>query len=1112
MKKLKKAVAVLLAVLLCINAVPAAVWAEASQTTQEEIVEDALKTEQREDEQPENKTDAGIEETEKDFDADIEKNENTQAEAQNEKSASLNDIGSFTGGDGSAEHPYQIATAEQLNAVRNNLSASYVLVNDIDLSEFENWKPIGGAIENSQPFRGKFDGNGHKIQNVKINFVVNPEETNSTNLCNVGLFGYSDYGTFLNVVVENGNIIANRGNLDSGQNYDIIIGGVLGNSMNATITDSSFSGNIKVDAGFRSVYAGGIVGQTGKDIKNCSNYGEIDIKGERSEVGGISAGANSGKIINSYNFGKITSESVVEKIEAMPEPLQYLSVAGGIVGRGYQVESCYNRGDITSIIHKDEKQLIEGAAGGIWGYYNGKGGESLHVINCQNSANTINSFQRVQGVLVPKENSAFRIVNSTPMTNKDNNISWNSTKVNFNLVPDNDSEVGPDKKHGKNVEASALDVSIRPEEPVENKGFDLTRDGWPIMNLSKSFEYNSSYKIPFERYKEVFGDSFSRQHYKLEKDWNGSCYGMATTAAMFYKKQLALKDYSEENEGLNSVGYSKLKYDWRDGLFWPTLRKDSEMTKLIEQYQIYQNSLDRVNNEQAYKNRFDSDAEWFKNVIYETNVNKNPLIVYAGWKENNDDKAHALVIDTIRSAEDQGDGWYKVYLYDPNNPYFNGFDSKKHDLGFDHYNDRVLYINIKTGSWNMDVGVDGASKPIYIGKNYDVNGNGTELKEGSKLYFSETEGIPSDFSKKATFRPQSEENIGASVNIQSNNLSILNEKGEKVFEVKEGLIQVQKEGLNFVSIGEENTTLNGIVVLPDGIYTVSMEGESTFAAFTHDFFNAAQSNGKVQMTWNTYQNQMTFEALEDSNANVISQNYFGDEDYAAINIENNFKKGQSLSLNLDENQDINLSSNFEDTVKVYTEKSGDEDETIYEKVPIQDINGRNIMEFKVKNIPVTNIVLDKNKMDLNTGDVATLTPTITPDNATEKSVTWSSSDNNIATVDENGLVTAVAEGKATITVTTKDGNKTATCEVTVTKKEDSGNPGEPSNPTAPTIKPNDGQGTTTTGQLKPDTTNIGANPLTGMTFQEKMNIMAIWLAAAALCAAAIFMVKRRTEK
>ena len=80
---------------------------------------------------------------------------------------------------------------------------------------------------------------------------------------------------------------------------------------------------------------------------------------------------------------------------------------------------------------------------------------------------------------------------------------------------------------------------------------------------------------------------------------------------------------------------------------------------------------------------------------------------------------------------------------------------------------------------------------------------------------------------------------------------------------------------------------------------------------------------------------------------------------------------------------------------------------------------------------VTGVSLDKTNLNLNPGKEGTLIATITPDNATNQNVTWESSDTKVVTVD-NGLVTAVAEGTATITVTTADGGKTATCEVTVT--------------------------------------------------------------------------------
>lgn len=82
-------------------------------------------------------------------------------------------------------------------------------------------------------------------------------------------------------------------------------------------------------------------------------------------------------------------------------------------------------------------------------------------------------------------------------------------------------------------------------------------------------------------------------------------------------------------------------------------------------------------------------------------------------------------------------------------------------------------------------------------------------------------------------------------------------------------------------------------------------------------------------------------------------------------------------------------------------------------------------------VAVTGVSLNKTSTSLTVGSSETLTATVAPANATNQAVTWSSNNTAVATVNQNGLVTAVAAGTATITVTTADGNKTATCTVTV---------------------------------------------------------------------------------
>ena len=88
-----------------------------------------------------------------------------------------------------------------------------------------------------------------------------------------------------------------------------------------------------------------------------------------------------------------------------------------------------------------------------------------------------------------------------------------------------------------------------------------------------------------------------------------------------------------------------------------------------------------------------------------------------------------------------------------------------------------------------------------------------------------------------------------------------------------------------------------------------------------------------------------------------------------------------------------------------------------------------------KEIPITEISLDKSSATLTEGETTTLTATVLPENTTDsKSVSWSSSNSEVATVDANGTVTAKRAGTAVITATSTNG-KTAGCTVTVSKKE-----------------------------------------------------------------------------
>lgn len=114
--------------------------------------------------------------------------------------------------------------------------------------------------------------------------------------------------------------------------------------------------------------------------------------------------------------------------------------------------------------------------------------------------------------------------------------------------------------------------------------------------------------------------------------------------------------------------------------------------------------------------------------------------------------------------------------------------------------------------------------------------------------------------------------------------------------------------------------------------------------------------------------------------------------------------------------------------------SGEATVTITVSEEILDEDGNVVIEGpEATPIVVTKVTLDKTEATLEIEDTLTLTATVTPEDALETTVTWTSDDDSVATVDEDGVVTAVAAGTATITAAC--GDVSATCTITVNAAE-----------------------------------------------------------------------------
>lgn len=186
---------------------------------------------------------------------------------------------------GTQASPYQIATASDFNSIRNNLSANYILMNDIDLASYANFSPIGSV---SNKFTGVIDGNGYKVKNLKI----------SRNATYTGLISYLENGTIKRLGVIDANVNSQS------SNYSGIITGQMNGS---ALIDQCYSTGI-----LNGQYGqGGIVGwHAGGTIRNCWSNASITSLGR---IGGISGNIvqESCRIINCYTFSQLSSSLYV---------------------------------------------------------------------------------------------------------------------------------------------------------------------------------------------------------------------------------------------------------------------------------------------------------------------------------------------------------------------------------------------------------------------------------------------------------------------------------------------------------------------------------------------------------------------------------------------------------------------------------------------------------------------------------------------------------------------------------------------------------------------------------------------------------------------------------
>jgi len=298
----------------------------------------------------------------------------------------------FSGiGDGTENNPFQITTFSQLDEVRYNLSANYVLMNDLDFNDFSgDWIPLGFSqnFDDVRALEGIFDGNNKTIYNFTINAANNDQ----------GLFfGVAFGGKIIDLNMENAKVIGN-------EYVGIITSRIASNSsvvncriMNSTVVASGNGGAVAglsfeslidscsvINSSITSYHnSGGIVSANRNNVIKNSIVENTIIQSNRS-AGGIASFSDHGSTI--ANSSVINCSIKSETSTSRPP---FSNCAGGIVGLSADgiIADCQASGEIIAV--------RGGRVGGISGI-----ASNTTITNCYAfSSVTSTSFGNVGGIV-----------------------------------------------------------------------------------------------------------------------------------------------------------------------------------------------------------------------------------------------------------------------------------------------------------------------------------------------------------------------------------------------------------------------------------------------------------------------------------------------------------------------------------------------------------------------------------------------------------------------------------------------------------------------------------------------------------------------------------------
>ncbi len=282
----------------------------------------------------------------------------------------------FSGGSGTPDDPYQISDCLELNETRKYPSSDFILKNDIDCGDTDNWDygfpPIGS---DSDPFEGNFNGDGYDVLYL---YIDSSDDY-------VGLFGYIDGSSRGSINITNLDVY------DADIRGAGCVGGIAGWADYVNFYGCDVSGQIWSDGTGSQLYGtGGLVGNSDYEltVESCSSDADI-ISDDNAEAGGLVGYFNTGNITDSYASSDVEIYSTGSEVGCL---VGRMGDSDGLVknsyGDCYDVNGIGNVGGLVGLCSGtivecfSETSTVNGSTGSGAGGFVGELGSDGNITNC----------------------------------------------------------------------------------------------------------------------------------------------------------------------------------------------------------------------------------------------------------------------------------------------------------------------------------------------------------------------------------------------------------------------------------------------------------------------------------------------------------------------------------------------------------------------------------------------------------------------------------------------------------------------------------------------------------------------------------------------------------